>query len=147
MDSALPVRVLGLSDAVSVVVGGNHTCALLANGTVACWGDNYNNQIGDGISQTGDGTIHLNWTEPFPVAGLSGVSVLSAGQRHTCALVENGAVKCWGDNSMGQLGDGTLGGRVSPVEVNGVTESRFHPLNSEHGALVGGFCLAPALLS
>ena len=86
-------------------------------------------------------------SEPFPVAGLSGVSVLSAGQRHTCALVENGAVKCWGDNSMGQLGDGTLGGRVSPVEVNGVTESRFHPLNSEHGALVGGFCLAPALLS
>jgi alpha-tubulin suppressor-like RCC1 family protein len=103
-DWSVPVAVPGLaSGALQVAVGGAHACALLADGTVACWGDNSKGQLGAGL----DGGASLS---PLAVAGLSEVSVLSAQSFNTCALTSAGAVWCWGDNTWGQLGIGTVGG-------------------------------------
>lgn len=112
----LPVDVLGLSREVSAITaGGDHTCALVGtsagSGSATCWG--YNN-----YGQLGDGATTDSWT-PVAVVGLSGgVNAIGAGNIHTCALmVVTGGVKCWGNNTDGQLGDGTTNNRLTPVDV------------------------------
>jgi alpha-tubulin suppressor-like RCC1 family protein len=103
-----PVAVAGISDAISVAAGGAHTCALLANGTVRCWG-------GGSAGQLGNGAVG-NSPTPVIVAGLSGAREIAAGIYHTCAaLGAGGAVACWGDNADGQLGNGTTIASSTPV--------------------------------
>jgi len=108
-----PVSVSGISDAVVLVAGRSHTCAIRQGGTVACWGAN-------DAGQLGDGTTSRRLT-PVPVSGLSNAVDLAAGERHTCALLGDGTVKCWGDNGNGQLGDGTQTRRSTPVSVTGLS--------------------------
>ncbi len=96
-----------------VAAGGNHSCALTTAGAVHCWGSNGNGQLGDGS------TTHR--TTPVAVSGLgSGVAAIAAGDSHTCALTTAGAVHCWGNNSYGQLGDGSTTPRTTPVAVSGL---------------------------
>lgn len=106
---ALAVTVPGLTDAVSVATGKNHTCAIRKGGAVACWGDNTGGQLGDGTTTERD--------TPVAVAGLTDAVELAAGDAHTCARRTSGAVVCWGDNSRGQLGDGTRTTRKKPTPV------------------------------
>jgi alpha-tubulin suppressor-like RCC1 family protein len=96
-----------------IAAGYIHTCALLADHTVWCWGSN-----GDG--QLGDGTRTSPLT-PVQVSGISTATAITAGNWHTCALLADGTVHCWGDNYRGQLGDGTRMGRLTPVAVNGIS--------------------------
>ena len=104
--------VAGITTAIAISAGregGNFVCALLADGTVKCWGDNSRGQLGNG-STTGSPT-------PVAVTGLTGVTAIAAGDYFTCALLSGGAVKCWGDNSKAQLGDGTTTDATTPVSV------------------------------
>jgi alpha-tubulin suppressor-like RCC1 family protein len=90
--------------AVAVAAGDDHTCAILDNGDLKCWGRDSNGQLGDGGSNT-------NTNAPSSTAidlgtGRTAVAV-SAGEEHTCAILDNGDMKCWGRNNYGQLGDGS----------------------------------------
>jgi alpha-tubulin suppressor-like RCC1 family protein len=91
--------------AIAVRCGRLHTCALLADGTVRCWGRNEAGQLGTGAVTSGS-PDYLTGT-PVQVAGVSGAVALAAGEKHACALLGNGRLQCWGDRTLGQLGDGT----------------------------------------
>jgi RHS repeat-associated protein/uncharacterized repeat protein (TIGR01451 family) len=112
---AVPVTVSGMSSGVAGVAAGNfHTCAVTTSGGVKCWGYNTSGQLGDGTT--------TQRTTPVDVSGLtSGVTAITAGQYHSCALLTSGGVKCWGDNTDGQLGDGTTTNRSTPVSVSGLS--------------------------
>jgi len=118
VDSDGPVAVADVANAVSVSAGGGHTCALLANGTVACWGDDANGELGNGT--------HASSVTAAPVEGiggtsrLTGVRAISAGSDHSCALMSDGSVTCWGDNTEGDLGSGSTTSSSTPVRVTGV---------------------------
>ncbi len=109
-----PVFVLGLTSGTqSVAVGYEHTCAVTSGGEVRCWGDNVYGQLGDGTT--------LERVIPVEVVDLPvGVRAVGAGVGHTCALTQAGAVKCWGWNELGQLGDGTTTDRRTPTDVVGL---------------------------
>jgi alpha-tubulin suppressor-like RCC1 family protein len=97
-----PIAVQGLSDEplAAITVGNEHHCALMQSGTARCWGNNNFGQLGDSTT--------TNSALPVVVPGLTGITMLSAGSRHTCALsASNAQVSCWGINSTGQLGIGT----------------------------------------
>ena len=99
----------GLPKATAVSAGGDHTCALLSNATVKCWGDNRNGQLGDGT--------HTRRLTAVAVHGLTGVTSVS----RSCATLADGTARCWGNNQWGQLGDGTKTSRSTPVAVQGLT--------------------------
>jgi cysteine-rich repeat protein len=90
---------------VSVSAGLDHTCALTQSGNVYCWGSNASGQLGNG-----DSTELPETEEPtlidFGEEGL-GASEIASGSFHTCALLTNGRVRCWGEGSEGQLGQGS----------------------------------------
>jgi hypothetical protein len=92
-----PVDVVGLVGATALTSGVRHTCALMPGGTAKCWGDNAEGQLGDG-------TITGGRTAPVDVVGLVGATTLTAGSRHTCALMPGGTAKCWGENRNHELG-------------------------------------------
>ena len=105
-----PVQIF--EDVNKITGGGFHTCAVKSNGTPWCWGWNKHGQVGNGEG----GHYAKRETIPVEVLGLSEVSAMSSGFRHTCA-VKVGTTWCWGDNEYGQLGDGTTEERHTPVKV------------------------------
>ena len=110
-----PVDLGGLTSGVQAIAAKLwHTCALTNSGGVKCWGFN-------SFGQLGNGTTTIFYTPPVDVVGLSsGVQAIAAGGLHTCALTASGGVKCWGQNTYGQLGDGTTTDRYTPVDVVGL---------------------------
>lgn len=100
LDSAMPVLVQGLpAPATQIDAGGYHSCARLSDGGVACWGANRFGQLGDGTRTTSAGAVR--------VEGLAGpVRAVDVGLSFSCALLETGAVQCWGSNELGELGRG-----------------------------------------
>lgn len=109
-DSNTAVEVAGLpAAALEISAGDRHVCARLSDGTVSCWGDNRQRQLGDMSMADQKST-------PTTLGNL-GATQLDLGKTHACARRASGTVVCWGDNSAGQLGDGTMFTPGSPVPV------------------------------
>ncbi len=110
---SLATSVLAAPPIVPLTAGTFHTCALTPSGDAMCWGAGGDGALGNG--STG------NENAPVPVdpTALSSVAAIAAGWYHTCALTTAGGGRCWGDNSRGQLGDGTNNGALSPTPVTG----------------------------
>ncbi len=110
----------GLS-AREIAAGGNHTCALLDNRTIKCWGRNAEGQLGLGVpGNRGDEAFEMGANLPAVNLGTGRTALqIIAGDNHTCARLDNSTVKCWGFNLYGQLGVGTnVNTNVPGAEVN-----------------------------
>jgi alpha-tubulin suppressor-like RCC1 family protein len=106
----------GTCAALAADGGTTHTCALLSTGGVRCWGDNEKGQLGNNTQEPS--------TVPVDAQGLAAAAVgVGAGVGHSCALMEGGGVKCWGDNYYGQIGDGTNLWKFVPTDVIGLAGS------------------------
>ena len=95
----------------TMTTGENHLCAILDDASLQCWGSNEFGQLGDGTN-----TDRLTMTEVSLDAARTATSI-SSGRDHTCSILDNGELECWGRNNFGQLGDGTNSHSVSPVET------------------------------
>ena len=105
-------RLQTAATAVSITAGSYHTCALLNTGAVNCWGYNFDGQLGNGTTTYSSAPVAVAaFTD-----GATAVSI-TAGDFHTCALLNTGAVNCWGSNSDGQLGNGTTTNSSVPAKV------------------------------
>ena len=131
---AVPVPVEGLPLAATAVTAGyQHTCAVLADRRVACWGENADGQLGfDG------GGMHLR---PTIVRDLTQVDLVAAGRATTCALRSGGAVLCWGSNQYGELGRGVgpdeLASSPLPRPVTGIERAVHVDGYGDHFCAVG----------
>jgi alpha-tubulin suppressor-like RCC1 family protein len=114
MGDKLPAVELGSGrHAVQVALGLRHSCAVLDNGEVKCWGNNDSGQLGyEDTTYRGNATGTMGNQLPAVNlgTGLSAIGI-AAGLTHSCALLSNQQVKCWGDGSLGQLGIGANGNR------------------------------------
>jgi uncharacterized repeat protein (TIGR02543 family) len=109
-----------------------HACALTTVGGVKCWGSNYY------YGAVGNGTTN-DAHSPVDIPGLtSGVKALAVGHTHSCAVTTAGAVKCWGNNSWGELGDGTTVNRSVPVDVKGLGGAALDVAVTPNGYPSGG---------
>jgi cysteine-rich repeat protein len=104
-----PVQVVGTSWK-GVSAGLSHTCAVKAEGTLWCWGDNTHGKLGDQSTDAKGTPVAV------VVAGQTWIMV-AAGVSHSCALANSGSLWCWGDNSAGQLGIGSNDPHESPTAV------------------------------
>lgn len=109
--SSIPLTVSGITNAVSVSAGGFHTCALLRDGSVECWGETSYGQLGNGRVASDSAT-------PVVVKEITNATAVSAGYLHSCARLRTGTIKCWGNNHVGELGDGTTLASAVPVAVS-----------------------------
>lgn len=120
----------GLAGVAFISAGYAHSCALLKNGKVMCWGSNGKGELGDGTTTDSNYAVE--------VQGLNGIAkAISAGKNYSCATLSDNTVKCWGSNSSGQLGYDTvsetgLSYSLSPVKVGDIADARSISAGNEH---------------
>ena len=127
-----PTSSLGTGRTAAEISGSSdHTCVLVDHGSVSCWGDNSDGQLGDGTT-----TDRLTPT-PTSSLGFGRTAVaIATGQYHTCAILDDGSVSCWGRNDNGRLGDGTTTDRLTPTQTSSLGTGRTAALDSNY--LPGG---------
>jgi alpha-tubulin suppressor-like RCC1 family protein len=108
------VNLFGATAPASICAGEGHTCAVMGDGTVRCWGHGNLGQIGNGMTASAE--------VPVALLGIRAAVKVTCGQNHTCALHDDGSVTCWGSNDHGQTGlPLSPSARLSPAVVAGVT--------------------------
>jgi cysteine-rich repeat protein len=136
-------------EASTPVAGGYHTCAILYTGALKCWGNNDGGQLGVGdIKARGDDSNEMGSTLLAINLGLnSTVVAVAAGDRHTCAVLVGGSVRCWGNNMYGQLGLGDIQNRGDgPMEMGSVLPAVNLGMGAKATALAGGYSYTCARL-
>ena len=86
--------------AIGITAGDDHSCAVLVDGSVRCWGKGNRGQLGNGV--------RADATSPVMVQNIATAKQIAARENRTCALLNDGSGFCWGNNSDGELGDGTI---------------------------------------
>jgi alpha-tubulin suppressor-like RCC1 family protein len=112
---AAPTTAASFDGVVSFANARSHRCAALEDGTVRCWGQNQTGQLGNGTNEASE--------VPVVVEGISNAIAVAVGSLdssigHSCALLDDGTVRCWGSNTSGRLGDGAFVDATTPVEVS-----------------------------
>ncbi len=110
-DRGFPARVAITSQVLALSTGAHHACALTRDGSVWCWGANDHGQLGAS-------SVELYATTPLRVAGLPKSTAVAVGDDFSCVRTEDGRAWCWGNNSLGQLGDGTTVMRAEPRPIS-----------------------------
>ena len=98
------------ADWAQVAVGDYHTCARRKDESIWCWGDNNYGQLGDGTLGADQGKA-----VPVQISSKPRWLDLTTGNDHTCSLMDNDSLWCWGRNDYGQLGDGTTSNHEVPT--------------------------------
>jgi len=109
-----PGQVIGLSNVKSISAGGFHNMAIQEDGSLWTWGDNYYGQLGNNRPSS-------YGISPVKITSIGKVVSISAGINYSMAIKENGSLMSWGDNTYGQLGDGSWTNRYTPVQVSGLS--------------------------
>jgi alpha-tubulin suppressor-like RCC1 family protein len=109
-----PVAATQLAGATQLYLGGEHTCIKVASGAVRCLGSNEHGQLGDSSLVIG---ASARSTSLRNVSNLSNASEARGGRSHTCALLSDKTLRCWGRNDAGQLGDGTTTDRSAATQT------------------------------
>jgi alpha-tubulin suppressor-like RCC1 family protein len=113
--------VSGISNATQLALGAGHSCALTNAGAVYCWGRNNSGELGhDPATDMADASGVTYATAPRQVTLPSAAVRIAAGYSHTCALLQDGTVRCWGANNAGQLGPQADAGTYAPKQVTGL---------------------------
>src|SRR5207247_7555006 len=99
--------------ASALALGGYHSCSLITDGTVRCWGRN-------DWGQSGQPDTNRSFIVPTTVAGVTNAVAIFAGFYNTCAILLDGTTRCWGRNEFGEVGDGSVSPSSLPVQVSGV---------------------------
>ncbi|HVR85923.1 MAG TPA: RCC1 repeat-containing protein, partial [Planctomycetota bacterium] len=116
--SPLRTQVLGLGEMTAVSAGSNHCLALQSDGTVWSWGFNLTGQLGNG---TVSNITPYGLSSPGQVVSLTGVTAISGGGAHSLALRSDGSLVAWGDDDVGELGNGSGAVQVLPVAIPDLT--------------------------
>jgi alpha-tubulin suppressor-like RCC1 family protein len=135
-----PVDVRMLGDVRMVSAGTFHSLAIRPDGKVRAWGYN-------GMGQLGDNT-NIDRLIPVTVlSGLTGVTSISAGGYHSLAAKNDGTLRAWGWNALGQLGDDTTIDRLTPIAVTDLTDLVTMSAGYLHSASVGSFDITAPVLA
>jgi len=123
-DAVFPFNEFKMRPTIAVAAGSQHSLALSVDGSIWAWGGNSNGQLGDGTTTDRPWPVQVvqvvGLADDKPLlATLHSVIAVSAGDRHSLALLANGTVLAWGANGKGELGDGTTTARKTPVAVSG----------------------------
>ncbi|MGO9835168.1 MAG: hypothetical protein ACLP1X_13225 [Polyangiaceae bacterium] len=141
---AMSAGAFSCSKAVAVAEGYDFTLAVLSNGSVQSWGNNWGGYEAEGDGQLGNGTNEEGSSKPGPVSSTSTTVSVAAGDGHACALLSDGTVECWGDNSWGQLGtdpetDASITNSLTPLAVAGLGNVVAIAVGAVHScALISG---------
>lgn len=113
-EDSIPQPVSGGHAFTQVEAGFDHACGLTTDGEAYCWGNNSYGQLGDGSTTDSSTPVAVD------VSGLTvqNFSQISVGRGHACAIDTNDRLVCWGDNTQGEIGDGTTTERHTPVAVD-----------------------------
>ena len=103
---------------IALAAGDEQTCAIMDDGSLTCWGGNAQGELGDGT------TTHRSSPTIISVSTTADVIDIGSGDAHTCALLDDGTIKCWGNNIFGQLGDGTTTTRLTPTLTDSLGTGR-----------------------